>query len=152
MLGKMESRRRRGRQRMIWLDGITNSMNKDWVDWQLVMDREAWHAMVHGDKKSRTRLSNWTELNWTDGSNIRKMKAKEVSWNLRQVQCQKPGSHRRWKPRKYLKSPGLEYYKGQLVSPPEILTLPTTDRAYFTPQPLITTLLKTFFGFLLLLG
>ena len=65
MLGKIEGRRRRGRQRMKLFDGITNSMNMDWGRLQqLMLDREAWRAVVHGVTKSRTQLSNWTELNW----------------------------------------------------------------------------------------
>ena len=81
MLGGIRGRRKRGWQRMRWLDGITDLTDVSLSELrEVVMDREAWRAVIHGDAKSQTRLSDWTELNWTEEFSRKKNKQTSFSF------------------------------------------------------------------------
>ena len=101
ILGNIEGRKRRTRQRMRWLDGFTDSMEMNLSKLQeLVMDREAWYALIHGVAKSQTRLSGWNELNWT----------------IKKAEHQRTYAFELWCLEKTLESP-LDYKEIQPVHP-----------------------------------
>ena len=127
MLGRIEGRRRRGRQKMRWLDGITYSMDMSLGKLrELVMDREAWRAAVHGVAKSRTRLSDWTELN---GDIVAQETGIQISLLILLLPPTSRGNKRVYQHCHRIRCPGLWIRTASLIFSPSTLFAPENQKS-----------------------